>query len=150
MDIAMLALQCGLSPIVSLQWSHTVSPVVFSWLGLSAGHHDLSHAQNDDFVAAERWYTQQFAYLVGEMKTRGLLDDSLVVWVKELADSSLHNAISVPFVLAGKAGGALQTGRFMDFGGTSHHALLASIAQGMGVDTTSLGADGVGLPGLLG
>jgi hypothetical protein len=149
MDLALLALQCNLSPIVSLQWSHTVSPVVFSWLGLTAGHHDLSHAQNDDFVKAERWFAQQFVYLVQELKTRGLLADTLVVWAKELGDSSLHNAIDVPFVLAGNAGGALQTGRLMNFGGVSHQGLLASIVQGMGIDTASLGANAGGLPGLL-
>ena len=148
MDLAVLAMQCNLAPVVSLQWSHTVSPVVFSWLGLSGGHHDLSHAQNDDFVKAERWYAEQFAYVVGQMKQRGLLADSLVVWVKELADSSLHNAVSVPFVMAGNAGGALQTDRYIDFGGVSHHKLLASIAQGMGVDSAPLGADADGLPGL--
>jgi len=148
MDLAVLAMQCGLAPVVSLQWSHTVSPVVFSWLGLTGGHHDLSHAQNDDFVKAERWYAEQFVYVVQQMKQRGLLADSLVVWVKELADSSLHNAKSVPFVMAGNVGGALRTGRSIDFGGVSHHKLLASIAQGMGVDASPLGADADGLPGL--
>jgi hypothetical protein len=148
MDLAVLAMQCGLAPVLSLQWSFTVSPVVFSWLGVSGGHHDLSHAQNADFVACERWYAQQFAYLVGQMKSAGLLHDTLVVWVKELADSSLHDAVSVPFVMAGQAGGAIQTGRYVDFGGVSHHLLLASMAQAMGVDTSSLGADGAGLQGL--
>jgi hypothetical protein len=148
MDLAVLALRCGLAPVVSLQWSFTVSPVVFSWLGLSSGHHDLSHAQNADFITAERWYTQQFAYLVGQMQSAGLLQDTLVVWVKELADSSLHNAVSVPFVMAGQAGGSIQTGRLVDFGGVSHHLLLASMAQAMGVDTSGLGADGAGLQGL--
>jgi hypothetical protein len=142
-DLALLALQCNLSPIVSVQWSHTVSPVVFSWLGINAGHHDLSHAQNDDFVKAERWFAQQFVYVVQELKTRGLLADTLVVWAKELGDSSLHNAIDVPFVVAGGAGGALQGGRFLDFGGTSHQGLLTSIANVMGVD-----ASGTALPGL--
>jgi hypothetical protein len=148
MDLAVLALRCGLAPVVSLQWSFTVSPVVFSWLGLSSGHHDLSHAQNADFITAERWYAQQFAYLVGQLSSAGLLQDTLVVWVKELADSSLHNAVSVPFVIAGQAGGSIQTGRLVNFGGVSHHLLLASIAQAMGLDTTSLGADGAGLTGL--
>jgi hypothetical protein len=148
MDLAVLALQCGLAPVVSLQWSFTVSPVVFSWLGLSSGHHDLSHAQNADFITAERWYATQFAYLVGQLSSAGLLQDTLVVWVKELADSSLHNAVSVPFVMAGQAGGSIKTGRLVNFGGVSHHLLLASIAQAMGVDTSSLGADGAGLQGL--
>ena len=149
MDLAVVAMQCGLAPVVSLQWSHTVSPVVFSWLGLTAGHHDLSHAQNDDFVKAERWYAEQFTYLVTQMKQKGLLADSLVVWVKELGDSSLHNAVDVPFVMAGGAGGSLQTGRYLDFKGVSHHQLLASIVQAMGVDPSPLGADASGLAGLL-
>ena len=148
MDLAVLALQCGLAPVVSLQWSFTVSPVIFTWLGLNDGHHDLSHAQNADFITAERWYATQFAYLVGQLKAAGLLADTLVVWAKELADSSLHNAISVPFVMAGQAGGSIQTGRLVDFGGVSHHLLLSSMAQAMGVDTSSLGADAPGLQGL--
>jgi hypothetical protein len=148
MDLAVLALRCGLAPVVSLQWSFTVSPIVFSWLGLSEGHHDLSHAQNADFITAERWYAQQFAYLVGQLSSAGLLQDTLVVWAKELADSSLHNAVSVPFVLAGQAGGSIKTRRLVDFGGVSHHLLLASMAQAMGLDTSSLGADGAGLQGL--
>ncbi|HEY2515453.1 MAG TPA: DUF1552 domain-containing protein [Polyangiaceae bacterium] len=148
MDLAVLAMKCGLAPVVSLQWSFTVSPVVFSWLNLSSGHHDLSHAQNADFITAERWYAQQFAYLVGQMKSAGLLADSLVVWVKELADSSLHNAVSVPMVIAGQAGGSIQTGRLVDFGGVSHHLLLSSIVQAMGGSTSGLGADAAGLQGL--
>lgn len=148
MDLAVLALQCGLAPIVTLQWSFTVSPVIFTWLNLNSGHHDLSHAQNADFIAAEQWYAQQFAYLVGQLSSAGILQDTLVVWVKELADSALHNAVSVPFVLAGQAGGSIQTGRLVNFGGVSHHLLLTSIAQAMGIDTSSLGADGAGLQGL--
>ena len=41
------------------------------------------------------FHIEQFAYLVGQMKQKGLLADSLVVWVKELGDSSLHDAVSV-------------------------------------------------------
>jgi hypothetical protein len=149
MDLAVLAMKCDLAPVVTLQWSHTVSPVAFSWLGQSTGHHELSHAQNDDFVNAERWYAQQFLYLVQQMDAAGLLADSLVVWTKELGDSALHNAIDVPCVMAGQAGGALTPGRFLDFGGVTHHQLLASMVAAMGLDTTALGADATPLASLL-
>ena len=39
-----------------------------------------------------------------------LLDNTLVVWGRELG-STAHRMERVPFVIAGKAGGALRTGR---------------------------------------
>ncbi|RYG86059.1 DUF1552 domain-containing protein [bacterium] len=162
-DLLLLALSCGMTRVASLQWSHTVSPVLMSWLGLGEAHHDLSHKGDEDtagvanFVKAERWYAEQFAYLVAQMKKLpdpdgggSLLDTSLVVWTKEMGDSRLHNAKSVPFVLAGGASGAVKTGRAMNFGGASHTLLLSSICKAAGVDTTALGADAAGLPGLVG
>jgi hypothetical protein len=162
-DLMLLALACNMTKVASIQWSHTVSPLLMSWLNLSESHHELSHKDDADtqgvqnFVTAERWFAEQFAYMVGKMKDTpdpqgggSLLDTSLVVWVKELGDSRLHDAKSVPFVLAGGAAGALKTGRYLTFGGASHTLLLSSLCQAMGVDTSDLGADAPGLPNLLG
>ena len=152
MDLMITALACGLTKVASIQWAHTVSPHVFSWLGITQGHHDLSHMDDSNtagvqtFVKAERWYAQQFAYLLDQLKTLPepggagtMLDNTLVVWVKELGDSRLHDGKSVPFVLAGKAGGFLRPGRYMQFGGTSHQKLLVSLCQGMGIDIPAFG-----------
>lgn len=162
-DLLVLSLGCGLTKVASLQLSHTVSPLLMSWLALGEAHHELSHKDDGntagvaDFVKAERWFAEQFGYLLTQLKAMpdpegggSLLDTSLVVWAKELGDSRLHNAKSVPFVLAGRANGALKTGRYMNFGGASHHQLLASICKGAGVDTASLGASATPLPGLIG
>ena len=43
MDLLVMSLLCDVTRVASIQWSHTVSPVVFSWLGMSEGHHTLSH-----------------------------------------------------------------------------------------------------------
>jgi hypothetical protein len=41
----------------------------------------------------------------------------------------------VPMIMAGKAGGALRTGRFLNYDNKEHAKLLVSIAQLMGVTT---------------
>lgn len=160
-DLAVLALACGLTSVASIQWTHTVSPTVFSWLGLGDGHHELSHKPDEnkkgvaDFVAAERWFAEQFLYLLDKLAATPepdgsgtLLDTSLVVWAKELGDGRMHDAKSVPFVLAGRAGGALRTGRYLKYAGEPHQKLLVSICQAMGLTNTTFGDPSHGTGGL--
>ena len=68
--------------------------------------------------------------------TGTLLDNTLVVWGRELGNTS-HNMGRVPMILAGKAGGALRTGRFLNFDKQEHAKLLVTIAHLMGVTTTT-------------
>ena len=161
MDLAVTALSCGMTNVASVQFSHTVGPTVFTWLGLSDGHHSLSHAGDTDtagvanFVLAERWYAEQFAYLVEQMmatpdpETGGsLLDSTVVLWAKELGDGRLHTCEGVPFVIAGDGGGAFRTGRYVDCGGQYHSKLLVSICQAMGLSNDTFGDPGAGTGGL--
>lgn len=163
MDLAVTALACGMTNIATVQFSHTVGPTVFSWLGISEGHHSLSHAGDTDttgvanFVATERWYAEQFAYLVEKMlatpdpETGGsLLDSTVVLWAKELGDGRLHTCEGVPFVIAGNGGGAFRTGRYVDCGGQFHSRLLVSICQAMGLTNETFGDPAAGTGGLEG
>src|SRR5262249_43259674 len=67
MDLLVAAAACDLSRVFSLQWSHTVSPTILSWVGSGEGHHELSHKDDSNtagveaFVTAERWFATQFA-----------------------------------------------------------------------------------------
>jgi hypothetical protein len=149
MDLLVLALSCGMTRVASIQWNHTVGPAVFSWLGIGDGHHSLSHSDDSntsgvaDFVKAERWYAQQFAYLLDQLAATPdpdggtLLDSTQVVWSKELGDGRLHDCKGVPWVLAG--GKYFQNGRFVDFGGAPHQKLLVSICQSVGLDNMTFG-----------
>jgi hypothetical protein len=152
MDLLVTALSCGLTRVASIQWAHTVSPTVFRWLGLTEGHHDLSHKDDSnvqgvaDFVTAERWHTEQFAYLLSALSalpepggSGSMLDNTVVLWARELADGRRHDGKSVPFVLAGKAGGYLKTGRYSSFGGAPHQKLLVSVCQAMGLTNPTFG-----------
>lgn len=149
MDLLVLSLACGMTNVASIQWNHTVGPAVFSWLGLSEGHHSLSHMDDGnvqgvaDFVKAERWYSEQFVYLLDSLAAApdpeggSLLDSTLVVWCKELGDGRLHDCKSVPWVLAG--GQYFGMGRYVDFGGAAHQQLLVSICQAMGLGNQTFG-----------
>jgi hypothetical protein len=156
MDILVAAAACDLSRVLSLQWTHTVSPTIFSWAGASEGHHELSHKDDSNapgvaaFVQAERWVSEQFAAFLDLLKATPeadgsgtLLDTSTVVWVKELGDSRLHDFKAVPFILAGGGNGYWNTGRYLKLDAVPHQKLLVALAQSMGIQMQSFGVDSV-------
>jgi hypothetical protein len=151
-ELAIEALACDFTRVASVQMSHTISPTVLDWAGASDGHHSLSHSDDGNssgiaqFLACERWFADQ----VGAALTRlselpspdgglSLLDDTLVLWCKELGDSRLHTCTSVPWVIFGDAGGYFRTGRYVDLGGTFHSKVMVSICEAFGLDNTTFG-----------
>jgi len=152
MDLLVAAMACGMTKVASLQWSHTVSPTVFSWLGISEGHHSLSHIADSNqagiqqFVATERWFAEQFAYLIDRLKslpepdgTGTMLENSVVIWTKEMGDPRLHNCIGVPFVIAGQGSGYFSTSRYLQYDHEPHQKLLVSLSQAMGLTNPTFG-----------
>ena len=155
-SLAVQALACGVTNVATLQWGHTVSPVVCTWLGLSDGHHTLSHSDppnvegTDAFVIAERWFSEQFRLLLDDLAARedvehggSLLDTTLVVWVKDMGDGRLHTCTDVPWVLAG-ATDVLRGGRYLQLAPTNHVHLLVSICQQFGLELETFGAEAAG------
>jgi hypothetical protein len=147
-DLLIGALACGATNVASIQWAHTVAPQVFTWLSLGESHHGLSHMADGnpagvaDFVKAERWFAEQFAYLLERLDATAdpaggtLLDSTTVLWCKEMGDSRDHVCTSVPMVIAGAG---FETGRYLKTGGASHARMLVSIAEALGVPTASFG-----------
>jgi hypothetical protein len=62
-----------------------------------------------------------------------LLDDCVAVWTNDLANGPPHSYRNVPWILAGRAGGALQTGRYIDAGNVTHNKLLNTIINAVGI-----------------
>ncbi len=152
LDLAVQALLCGATNVASVQLSHTVSPVVCTWLGESEAHHELSHADDGNtagvqsFVNCERWFAEQFRYLVEQVRDAvhpetgaSLLDSTVVLWVKELGDSRLHVCTGVPWILAGTGNGFFRTGRHVEVG-TTHDGVLTSVANAFGLPLSTFGA----------
>lgn len=150
-DVLVLALACRLTPVVSLQWSHTGCAETFPWLGPSTSdfhlwcHNDARSTQFlDHWRKATRWMAEQFAYLLGKMSQvdeggSTLLDNAAVVFVSSYGNAGTHDPRNVPFVIAGGAAGALRTGQFLEYRGVPHNRLLLSLAKAYGIDMPSYG-----------
>lgn len=162
-DLLASAFACDRTRIASLQWSRSFSMVRHTWLGSGEGHHTLSHDANERPIlsAITRWYNEKLAQLLDRLAAvpegeGSVLDNTLVVYCNELSTGWDHKAGPSPTILAGRLGGALKTGRFVDYTGcpATHSNLLVSICQAMGLpDVTRIGnlaAPDGGLPGLFG
>ena len=151
LDLLVLALACGRTRVASLQWSRSVSPTRFTWLGIQETHHELSHIPDSDASAMEKltrinaWYAERFATLIERLKSypegdATLFDNSLLLWSNELGKGNSHSRKHAPYVLAGSAGGALRTGRYLAYDGDPpHNDLLVSILNVLGVPDTTFG-----------
>ncbi len=153
MDLLVMAMACDLTRVGTIQWERSVGDVRFTWLGATRGHHAISHDPDTMTDSVEIltqinvWYAQQFAYLLDKMAgikegTGTMLDNSLVFWCNELSRGNVHSHPDMPFVLAGGAGGALKTGRFLSYPKTAavpHNNLLVSLMNAMGLPDTTFG-----------
>jgi hypothetical protein len=144
MDLMILALQCDLTRVASLQWSTAESTVIHEWLPLeyqgTREHHMMTHNESvdvstmadmvdqetaltirRDLTKVNTWYAEKFAYMLGRLKGiqeangKSLLDNMLFFWTNELGEGGKHTYYNVPMVLAGSCGGQLRTGRYLDF-----------------------------------
>jgi hypothetical protein len=145
MDIIAAALACDLVRVASLQFMRSGAQNTYPWIGVDDKHHDLGHrpdgdtAARDKLVKIETWYAAQVAYLIARLKERSLLDSTLVLWGNELGVGNTHDTKNAPFVLAGRAGGRLRTGRFVKHPGASHNNLLVSVLNAFDVPATTFG-----------
>ena len=73
MDLAVAALACDQTRILTFQWSYSESEHLFRFLNISGNHHVISHdfassgTNYDAYNKIQIWYQQQFAYLLGKM-----------------------------------------------------------------------------------
>lgn len=169
-DIAILALGCDLTRVVSLQYSYSVSGRVFNWLGYdppkdtrgSTDHHDHSHDWDLNDVSKnylsdiDRWYGEQVAYLISSLDAvqdgeATLLDNTCVAWGNEIARGG-HSLDDMPFLIAGGAAHGMPQGKNFDFRGskTMHNRLLVSLGRGMGLSLDKFGTSDEGSGGLPG
>lgn len=144
-DVAVHALACGLTRVVTLKWNQTVNENVMSEAGTSMTCHGASHAGGEEFIKVKAWYMQQLAKLIQALKSTpdsgggSLLDNTLVFHGSCLARGDWHNHDNMPFILAGGSAGGVTGGRVLQFNNVPHNKLLVSIAQFMGQGIDSFG-----------
>ncbi len=121
-DLNVLAFQTDTTR-VSTYIGSTPNGVSYPELGFSDTHHSQTHHNNKaDQVAKVAAITAfniaQFAYMVKKMASLRegdgtLLDNCIMMWGSGLEDGNKHARENLPFIIAGKGGGTVNTGRFL-------------------------------------
>jgi hypothetical protein len=124
-DLMVLAFQMDLTRVSTFMVAHDGSDRTFRSLGISEGHHALSHhGGNKDkleqIAKIDHFHVEQFAYFLKRLKEtkegeRTLLDNSMVVFGCGIGDGNRHNHNDLPILLAGRGGGTIDAGRHIKF-----------------------------------
>ena len=121
-DLNVLAFQSDTTR-VSTYIGSTPNGVSYPELGFKDEHHSQTHHNNaPDKVAKIEAITafniSQFAYMIKKMHSLRegngtLLDNCIMMWGSGLEDGNKHARENLPFIIAGKGGGSINTGRFL-------------------------------------
>jgi hypothetical protein len=121
-DLNVLAFQTDTTR-VSTYIGSTPNGVSYPELGFSNEHHSQTHHNNEPdkvgkVAAITAFNIAQFAYMVKKMHSLRegdgtLLDNCIMMWGSGLEDGNKHARENLPFIIAGKGGGSINTGRFL-------------------------------------
>lgn len=150
MDLQVLAYQSDLTRVITLMMAREGSNRPYRNIGISDGHHNLTHHQNDAEKIAKvtkinEVQVKLFAYLLERMKATpdggaNLLDNSLVLYGSSISDGNLHTHHDLPIVLAGGGAGQVKGNRRLIYPkDTPLNNLLLNMLEMAGVPTEKFG-----------
>jgi Protein of unknown function (DUF1552) len=161
LDMIATAFQSDTTRVCTFMFGNAVSQVSFRFLeGVSSGHHEVSHHGNDadklrQYQLINQWHVEQYAYLLGKLKgmkeaDSTVLDNSMILFGSALSDGNKHDPHHMPLVLAGSAGGRIDTGRHLVCSEDTPGAnLYVSMLDAFGAPVERFSDSTGPLPGLL-
>ncbi len=151
-DLLGTAIACDLTRVATMQWEMTTGNSVYSWLGISRGHHDMSHDgdERSDTVAEltkiHTFYVEQLARLVTRLKSipegnGTALDNTIILHVCDLGrGNNGHTGTNKFHMLLGHGGGALKNGgRLLRYTGDANNKLFVSILHMFDIPANTFG-----------
>jgi hypothetical protein len=167
MDLMVAALKCGVTHVTTLQTTDAtgsnmgvpsfVAGLPVRGTGFQTSTRSWAEIAQmpvldgvDHKRVVERWFFERFAELLAQLAAvpeggGSLLDNTIVVIGNNTQDGPNGDPARAPWMLAGKGGGALDTGTCLPSGGLSIKGVMAAICQAMGVPHPY----GAPMPGLL-
>jgi len=149
-DMITLAFRADLTRVATFVIANEGSNRSYKNIGVSEGHHELSHHGNDKakhekIKKINQFHLQMFAYFLEKMKgiqegSSNLLDQSMLVYGSGIGDGNRHNHDELPILVAGKGGGSIKAGRHLRY--TKETPLMnlhLSLLERMGAPVPSLG-----------
>jgi hypothetical protein len=120
-DIIALAFQTDKTRIASLLLARDLSSLYYPFLDVREGHHSASHNDlSDGYERISRFHLSQLAYLAKRLDEMSegngtVLDNCCLMFLSNMWAGWKHDNMKVPVVTVGGLGGALQTGRALDY-----------------------------------
>jgi hypothetical protein len=149
-DLLATAFQTDMTRVATFMMAREGSTRAYREIGISDGHHPLSHHRNnpdlmEKVAQINRFHVEQFAYFINKLSTTPdgdgtLLDHSVIMYGSGLADGNRHDHNDLPAVLLGKGCGTLRTGRHVQYAAETPMANLhVALLDRMGVQADQLG-----------
>lgn len=159
LDLIAIAFQTDKTRVATLLVSRDLSAMYYPFLEVGQAHHSASHSNNnDEYERITRWHVSQFAYLASKLDSMQegdgtVLDNSCLMFLSNLWIGRTHDNSRLPIALAGGLGGALKTGRTLDYvkAGDENRkvcSLYLSLMDRMGIKLDRFGDSGARLEGL--
>jgi hypothetical protein len=124
-DLQVLAFQADLTRVITFMIGREGSNRPYKKIGISDGHHSLTHHQNDPekiekVTQIDTYHAKLFAYYLEKLKSTKdgdgtLLDHSMVLYGSSICDGNAHTHHDLPLLLAGSANGKIKGGRHIRF-----------------------------------
>jgi hypothetical protein len=155
-DMLALSFQMDLTRVSTFMVASDGSDRAYRMLGVSEGHHSLSHHGNekaklDQIRKIDKFHVEQFAYFLGKLAAikegeKSLLDNSMVLFGCGIGDGNRHNHHDLPILLAGRGGGTINPGRHVRYAeNTPLCNLYVSMLDRMGAKVERFGDSTGGL-----
>jgi len=150
-----LAFETDSTRVASLLLAHDGSNRVFPEIGISEGHHSLSHHRDDpDMIRKveqiDRFYVSQLAEFLALLDSKkdadgqSILHNSMIVYGCGNSDGNRHTHTNLPVVLAGNGGGRLNAGQYLKASDAPMCNLYLSMLDQMGVPSLDRFGDSTG------
>ena len=160
-DMMVLAFQSDVTRVCTFMLANEGSNRSYRNIGVSDGHHTLSHHQGDHAKQMKireinRFHIEQFAYVLNRLRSipegeGTLLDHSMIIYGGGLADGDRHAHEDLPILMAGRGGGTILPGRHVRYPQETPMAnLLVSMLDRMGAHAGTFGDSTGALRGLEG
>src|SRR5438034_5658171 len=125
-DLQILAMQGDITRVITFQLARETSTRTYPEIGVSEGHHPLTHHGGDPEKIAKvakinQFHVSLFAEFVQKLKATpeaggSLLDHVLYLYGSGMGNPNVHDHVNLPIIVAGGAAGKMRGGRHVRYG----------------------------------
>lgn len=158
-DLLAIAFETDTTRIATMMLANEGSNRSYPMIGVTDGHHQLSHHQNkEDWIASlkkiDKFLITHFARFLERLRNTpegdgSVLDHSMIVYGSAISDGNSHHHNELPILLAGGGSGTISTNRHVIYPkDTPLNNLFLSMLDRMGASVDQLGDSTGRLPKL--